>query len=266
MGKEPKKDFNAHDSFFILVTTSHILAAAMEVLGMDSLDDDPCEQLIPGDVDCLSKSERREILTHIANVIVHSYVDLHHSVEDPVVTEDPHEDSSKSEDSTKDEDSSECEEDSREGEEDCSKGGDTKQDIDTSDDNVQAYAREVLTLGLIYSEFADGIREGDGDRVIRCWKFLMLIFKATQRKNYSCEAFALLAQLEFILSPRLLKCSLFINTQGGKRKNIPCDLHMEHLNRVIKDGIKGLGANNRQSDNQAWKVHRYIQSDFNQLR
>ena len=74
----------------------------------------------------------------------------------------------------------------------------------------------------------------------------MLIFKAAQRKNYSCEAFALLAQMNFILSPRLsqqLKWSRFINTRGGKGHNIPCDLHMEHLNRVLKDGIKGLGAN-----------------------
>ena len=103
-----------------------------------------------------------------------------------------------------------------------------------------------MTLGLLYAEYADGIREGDGVRVPRCWKFLMLIFKATQRKNYSCEAFALLAQMNFILSPRLsqqLRWSRFINTRGGKGHNIPCDLHMEHLNRVLKDGIKGLGAN-----------------------
>ena len=73
----------------------------------------------------------------------------------------------------------------------------------------------------------------------------MLIFKAAQ-KNYSCEAFALLAQHGFILSPRLssqLMWSRFINTQGGKGHNIPCDLHMEHLNRVLKDSIRGLGAN-----------------------
>ena len=72
--------------FFSLVTTSHILAAAMDVLGMDSLDDNPYEQLIPGDVNALSKSE---ILTQIANVIVHSYVNLNHRVEDPMGTEGP---------------------------------------------------------------------------------------------------------------------------------------------------------------------------------
>ena len=56
------------------------------------------------------------------------------------------------------------------------------------------------------------------------------------------EAFALLAQLNFVLLPHLsqqLKWSCIINTH---EHNI-CDLHMEHLNRVLKDGIKGLGAN-----------------------
>ena len=259
VGKKPKKDFNAHDSFFNLVTTSHILAAATEVLGMDNLDDTPCELLVPKDVHTLPKSDRSAILDHICHVIVHSYVDLHHSVkvrvQDPVSTVT---DSSKSEDGC-----NESEKDTRQGEEEDEDDGEEDENEDDKDedaahstnsnkgdssqeDNVQAYAKEVMTLGLIYAEFADGIREGDGIRVTRCWKFLMLIFKAAQRKNYSCEAFALLAQMNFILSPRLsqqLKWSHFINTRGGKGHNIPCDLHMEHLNRVLKDGIKGLGAN-----------------------
>ena len=54
--KEPKKDFNAHDDFFNLATTSHILAAAMEIMGMDTLDNNPCDPLIPDDIHSLSKS------------------------------------------------------------------------------------------------------------------------------------------------------------------------------------------------------------------
>ena len=38
-------------------------------------------------------------------------------------------------------------------------------------DGVLEYAREVLTLSLMYAEFSDAIREGDGDRILRCWKF-----------------------------------------------------------------------------------------------
>ena len=221
VGKEPKKEFNAHDDFFNLATTSHILAAAMELLGMSELADDPSDCLIPDDIHNLPPSERKVVLDQITSVIVRSHIDLHHNIERDTAKDDQH--SSTSEDTANEE-----------------------EDVSQGDDNVQAYARELLTLGLIYNEFSDGIREGDGERVIRVWKFLMLIFKASQRKNYSCEAFALLAQLRFILSPRLsqqLTWSQFINTQGGKGHNIPCDLYMEHLNRVLKDGIRGLGAN-----------------------
>jgi L1 cell adhesion molecule like protein len=34
-------------------------------------------------------------------------------------------------------------------------------------DCVHAYAKEVLSLGLLYKKFCDGIREGDGERIIK---------------------------------------------------------------------------------------------------
>ena len=43
-------------------------------------------------------------------------------------------------------------------------------------------------------EFADAIREGDGQRVIRCWRYFMPIFRAAQCTNYACESFNLLYQ------------------------------------------------------------------------
>ena len=47
VGKQSKKNFNAHQDFFNVVLTSHILAAAMEMFGMDDLEDEPCESLVP---------------------------------------------------------------------------------------------------------------------------------------------------------------------------------------------------------------------------
>ena len=35
-----------------------------------------------------------------------------------------------------------------------------------------------------------------------------------------------------------------MNTKGLKGTDIPNDLHMEHLNRLVKTSIRGLGANN----------------------
>lgn len=72
------------------------------------------------------------------------------------------------------------------------------------------------------------------------------MFKASGRRNYSIEAFTLLSQYHHILPPMLaeqLKWSWFINTHGSAGHNISCDLHMEHLNKLAKVAVEGLGAN-----------------------
>ena len=113
-------------------------------------------------------------------------------------------------------------------------------------DCVHAYACEVLTLGLVLTEFNDAVREGDGTRIIRCWRYFLLFFKASNRSNYAIEAFTLLTQFDFLLPHRLarqLAWSRTINTHGRAGKNVSCDLHMEHLNREAKNQISGLGSN-----------------------
>ena len=114
------------------------------------------------------------------------------------------------------------------------------------EDRIQAYACEVLSLGLFLMEFNDAIREGDGTRIIRCWRYFLLLFKANSRSNYAIESFILLTQFDFFLPHRLarqLAWSRTVNTHGRPGKNIPCDLHIEHLNREAKNLISGLGSN-----------------------
>ena len=113
-------------------------------------------------------------------------------------------------------------------------------------DHVKEYACDVLNLGLMLMEFKDSIREGDGERIIRCWRYLLPLFKVSGRKNYCIEAFTLLAQYSFLLLPRnamQLMWSRTVNVHGKPGKNISCDLHLEHLNREAKNCIAGLGAN-----------------------
>ena len=65
-------------------------------------------------------------------------------------------------------------------------------------------------------------------------------------KNYAAEALTLLSQCHITLPQNLaeqLKWSRFINTRGLPGHNVSCDLHMEHLNRLVKVAIDGLGAN-----------------------
>ena len=112
---------------------------------------------------------------------------------------------------------------------------------------MHLYAREVLTMGLIWLGFNDAIKEGDGDKVIMYWRFLLLAYKHGDSRNYFIEAVNLLSQLHK-LSPRLvaqLKWGRFINTHGRSGNNISADLHMEHLNRRLKTIIRNIGPNNK---------------------
>ena len=113
----------------------------------------------------------------------------------------------------------------------------------TLKDGVNAYAQEVLTLTLVWAELEDAVQEGDGLRVIRCWRF---IFKAANRTNYSKEAITLLVQYQALLSPRQheqLAWSRFVNTKGKPGANKPCDLHTEHLNRTVKAALGTQSSN-----------------------
>ena len=113
-------------------------------------------------------------------------------------------------------------------------------------DDVHKYAKHLLGLGLFYLEFSDAIREGDGSTILRCWRYLLPIFLGSNRTNYSCEVLNMLFQHSYGLSPRLsaqLLWSRCVNLHGRPGKNIPANLHMEHLNRLDKEVIKNLGAN-----------------------
>ncbi len=101
-------------------------------------------------------------------------------------------------------------------------------------------------MGSFYLVFSDAIREGDGLRILRYWKYRIPLFKSSNRKNYSTEVLNMLNQYEYMLTPRLsqeLLWSRFVNTHSISGRNIPCDLFQEHLNRVCKEAVQGLRAN-----------------------
>ena len=112
-------------------------------------------------------------------------------------------------------------------------------------DSVYSYAVDILTMGLLWYGFRDAVREGDAKRIVLYWKFLMPIFRQEKHYNYCNEGFLFLAQT-LLLSPREvcdLKWNRTVNTSGHVGKNIPVDLHMEHLNRRLKIMVRRLGSN-----------------------
>ena len=134
------------------------------------------------------------------------------------------------------------------------------------------YGCSVLSLGLVFKEFQDAIREGDGDREEIIWKILLLIFKAKirnkgSRTKYAFEAFKYIAMLNSLLSPRMahkLKWGKFINTRGGQGNNIPCDLRVEHAVRNMKGLFSSIGGKLDSSNaDRVVKAHNNIQRIIN---
>ena len=56
-----------------------------------------------------------------------------------------------------------------------------------SSDDVINHSNDVISLGLFYSNYKDAVKEGDGQRIKLCWKYLLPIFKASDKRNYSGE-------------------------------------------------------------------------------
>ena len=199
----PKDNVNAAHDFIDIITMCHILAATMELFNMTDLQGVPNDDDIDLDEDTWMLPNEER--KKIFSLVCHKIVNTYTNFKfDWLSPPEP------------------------------------------SVDGMYAYAVEVLSLGLFYLSFKDAIRHGNGLQVLRCWKYFIPIFKASGRTNYSIEAFITLYQYYFTLSPRQshqLIWSRFVNTRGQPDHNIECDLHMEHLNRLCKNAIKGMGAN-----------------------
>ena len=118
-------------------------------------------------------------------------------------------------------------------------------DSTQSSDMLYDYSTDLLTFCLLWHGFHDATREGDGDRILRYWKFLMIIFQQQSHYNYANEGLTLAIQSQ-VLSERKraeLKWNRTINVSGRKGHNIACDLHMEHLNARLKKVMSNVGSN-----------------------
>jgi len=115
------------------------------------------------------------------------------------------------------------------------------------------YHRGKLAFGLILFEFNDAIKEGDGDRIFDIYKMALLFYKAGGHNKYACVVLLYIVKVVAILSQseaRQLKWNRGFNKHGGKGKNIPLDMEMEHRNKTVKTEWRGLGANLTESNAQ----------------
>ncbi len=208
MVKVPIESFDACDDFIVLVVECLIVAAAMKMLGMSEMHEIPTTNYAPKGTDTWMEPEceRGKVLNHIIDDFMKTFFSFTYN----------------------------------------SSASDPQSSSSRQDDRIYLYAKQALSFGLFYLEFRDAIKEGDGDRVLRCYRYMLPIFQNSGRKNYANETLNFLLNYDYILSKRQAMefiWTRFINVHGCPGKNIPNDLHCEHQIRICKSAVKSLGAN-----------------------
>ena len=115
-----------------------------------------------------------------------------------------------------------------------------------SGDTRYNYARVLCHYGSLVMEFRDAWAEGDGERVLHCWKLFLPHFQVAGHTKYSLAAFNIQLQTRATLSPNAAHQVMwhgFVNSKGGMGRNIPCDLYNEHVNRLVKYIVQNMGSN-----------------------
>lgn len=118
--------------------------------------------------------------------------------------------------------------------------------LTVSVDYKKEHTEARLSFGFLLLNFLDAVKEGDGERLMRLYKVALLIFKTYGHSQYAYSTLLLTVQTNATLSPRLahsLTWNRFWNGRGGKGRNIPLDLHLEHLNNFLKTFLKNKGPN-----------------------
>ena len=85
--KEPSRSVAPCEEFFLLVVEAHILAAAMQMFRMESLDDTPSEEFFPNESLQRNSVQRRRTLSDALYKLSNQFVDLKLLFKDDLSTE-----------------------------------------------------------------------------------------------------------------------------------------------------------------------------------
>ena len=122
----------------------------------------------------------------------------------------------------------------------------------TNEDCVRNYS--INALCMIAKDFEDARKHGDGQRIVRLLKFMMLFFKHDGKHKYAFHILHHLIQIKCVLPPKFahdLIWNRFVNNCGKIDSNVEMDREMEHYNRAFKLDCKSfMGKVSEQSINR----------------
>lgn len=142
MVKKIKKDINACEDFFELTVTGYVIACAMELLGMSAVDEVPSSGFIKEPEEVWMKDDSER--RSILMDVAKAIVEQHVDL--------------------------------------STNFSESKSSTTPSSDSVCAYLCETLSLGLLFLEFKDGIRDGNGNRIV-CMEIFFIAFQSSWTKK-----------------------------------------------------------------------------------
>ena len=270
--EDPHAAYRADRDFMILLVTSRVIAAAFQVLGLDSKQGMPTHLPIPEDLINQSKFQKLQFLHNAAAKIVDELVIDEKMMDGSIqamVSEHERQEVLQQLELNPD------------GRFPCRFPGCTASfkyngksrrrhelghdpPVDIPDDfpsttekstpstsketdDMFNYNSALLSEGLFFMNFLDAVSEGDGERLIRQYKYLMLLCKAdgSHSTKYALESLYQLLLVHGLSEKEAEKLvwNRGVNNHGGPGRNIPHDLEVEHSNNYNKQGIGNLGVN-----------------------
>jgi hypothetical protein len=66
----------------------------------------------------------------------------------------------------------------------------------TQRDDMLNYQYALVEYGMLFRNFSDAVSEGDGQRIIRCWKLFLMFLKgdAQRSSKYALEGLNIMCQ------------------------------------------------------------------------
>ena len=116
-----------------------------------------------------------------------------------------------------------------------------------TDGKVQNYDLCLIELFVVLMQLNDTVHEGDGDRSVINWKYLLWIFYASNKlPKYAIEGMCFLTLVKCLLTRQMSERMTWgrgPNKKGKIGTNMPNDLEMEHNIQDTKTVITSMGAN-----------------------
>ena len=273
------KSYNASRNFLNDALDSHIVAAGMKLFGIQSNTEGVPSENIPNQ-ELLSNHEgyKKEYIYNIAATIVDRYVmaGSRHDLDRNISEIQRHEDMLQS--NVGPDNLFHC---SFQG---CNKSYMTigwlknhlrkqhqitvempvpRQEEDDAFDGQLNYASSFMKLGLLYRDTSDAFKMGDGERIQRNIKFLMLHFSVGSHIKYRLWLWRMQAYMTALLSEResfLYKHNMSVNMTGGIRHCIANDNLVEIHIHKMKELMRAMGANiTYEASQKAAKCIDYLQ-------